>query len=66
MSGFDLAIRHITEGMAYSWDLTVVLGLGIVLPAALREKLLSGKTGPEEAAYVHAIYARQQLSRLAR
>jgi hypothetical protein len=66
MSRFELAIRHITEGMAYSWDLTVVLGLGIVLPDSLREKLLSGRTGPEEAAYVYAIYTRAQLSHLRR
>ncbi len=64
MSGFDLAIRHITDGMAYSWDLTVVLGLGIALPASFREKLLSGNTGSEEAAYVSALYTREQLGSL--
>ena len=61
MSCFEMAIKHIADGTAYSWDLTVVLGHGITLPDSLRAQLLSGKTGPEEADYVAMLYARKQL-----
>ncbi|NTV94119.1 MAG: hypothetical protein HGA75_01715 [Thiobacillus sp.] len=64
MTSFDMAIRHIAEGTTYSWDVTVLLGLGIVLSATLREKMLRGRTSPEEAAYVTALYTRKLLGRV--
>ena len=62
MKSFEMAIKHITDGAAYSWDLTVVLGVGITSPDSFREKILSGKTGPEDAAYVFTLYTRKQRS----
>ena len=61
MNRYEMAIKHIADGTAYSWDLTVVLGLGITISDTLRKKLLCGKTGPEEASYVAKLYSRKQL-----
>lgn len=63
MTTFDTVVRHIAQGTTYSWDLTVLVGLGLAIPAALRDKLLHGRTTPDEAAYVTSIYAGQQLHR---
>lgn len=61
MTSFEIVIKHIAEGTTYSWDLTVLLGLGLVLSAALRDKLLRGRTGQDEAACVTALYTRKLL-----
>jgi hypothetical protein len=62
MTNFEMAVRHIAEGTAYSWDLTILLGLGLVISGALRDNLLVGKTSLEEAAYISSLYARKQLA----
>lgn len=63
MTLFETVIRHIAEGVSYSWDLTILLGLGLVLSETLRRKLIQGRTSSEEAAYVTALYTRRQLDR---
>jgi len=62
MSQVETVIKHIAEGTTYSWDLTVLLGLGIAVPASLRDKLLQSTTTGKEAEYVRSAYARQQHS----
>lgn len=62
MTNLESVITHITKGTTYSWDLTVLLGLGITIPAALRSKLLQSKTSAEEAEWVRSAYTGQQLS----
>lgn len=63
MTSYETAIKHIAQGTTYSWDLTVLLGLGIAVPEALRNKLLKGGTTPDEAAYVASMYTRKLLRR---
>lgn len=63
MSSYETVIRHIAQGTTYSWDLTVLLGLGLTLPAPLREALLRSRTTPDQAAYVSALYTRKLLDR---
>jgi hypothetical protein len=62
MTVFEIAIGHIAEGSGYSWDVTVLLGLGIALSTSLREKVLAGQTCLDDAAYISALYARKQLA----
>jgi hypothetical protein len=62
MTSYDIALSHISQGRSYSWDLTVLLGLGIPISTPLRDKLLRGKTSSDEAAFVRAIYVRRLLS----
>jgi hypothetical protein len=54
------------RGVTYSWDLTVLLGLGIPVPRPLREKLLCSKTSVDEAAYVTSAYTGKLLSHWSR
>jgi hypothetical protein len=63
MTSYETAIRHIAQGTTYSWDLTVLLGLGLAIPATLRDKLLQSRTTADEAAFVTAIYTRKLLDR---
>lgn len=63
MTRFETAIRHISQGTSYSWDLTVLLGLGLTISTPLREKLLQGRATAEEAAYVTALYTGKLLAR---
>lgn len=63
MTSFETVIRHISQGASYSWDLTVLLGLGLTVSEPLRRKLLSGRTTAEEAAYVTALYTGKLLGR---
>jgi len=62
MTKLETVLSHMSHGTTYSWDLTVLLGLGIPVPFPLREKLLQSKTTSEEAAYVMSVYTRNQLS----
>lgn len=62
MTSYDIALCHIAQGESYSWDLTVLVGLGIPIPDPLRAKLLRGRTTADEAAMVRAMYTRRLLS----
>lgn len=62
MTNMETVIRHIAEGTTYSWDLTVLLGLGIVVTESLRTKLLQSKTTADEAAYVRSAYLKRLLT----
>ena len=62
MTKLETVLSHMSDGTTYSWDLTVLLGLGIPVPFHLREKLLQSKTTSEEAAYVMSVYTKNQLS----
>jgi hypothetical protein len=61
MTNFDTVIRHIQQGSTYSWDLTALVSLGLVVPERLREKLLQSKATPDEAALVTSMYTRELL-----
>lgn len=63
MTSYETAIKHVADGTTYSWDLTVLMGLGIAIPDQLREKLLCGKTGLEDASYIVKLYSRKQVGR---
>jgi hypothetical protein len=62
MTKLETVLSHMSDGTTYSWDLTVLLGLGIPVPFRLREKLLRSKTTSEEAAYVVSAYTGKLLS----
>ncbi|TCJ11753.1 hypothetical protein EZJ19_13920 [Parasulfuritortus cantonensis] len=66
MTCFETVIRHISQGTTYSWDLTVLLGLGLALSLPLRQRLLQGGTSQEDAAYVTSMYTGKLLRRLGR
>lgn len=59
MRELNLALAHISEGTAYSWDLTTLISLGIPVSHQFRQKLLSGATTQEDAAQL-----RKQVSML--
>jgi len=61
MTPFDTAIQHINQGTTYSWDLTVLVGLGIDISAHLKTMLLQGNTSTEDAALVISLHIRNQL-----
>jgi hypothetical protein len=63
MTSFDTVIRHINQGTTYSWDLTILIGLGLAISAPLREKLLRSRTTSDEAAIVTSMYTRKLLER---
>jgi hypothetical protein len=56
MTQFDTVVGHVNQGVTYSWDLTVLVGLGIVIPDRLRETLLRSRTTTEDAALLTSIY----------
>lgn len=62
MTNFELALSHMAKGTTYSWDLTVLLGLGIPISSALRDNLLHSRTTADEAAYIRYIHTRRLLS----
>jgi hypothetical protein len=62
MTNYETVLTHMIHGTTYSWDLTVLLGLGISVPDHLREKLLLSKTTADEAAYVTSAYTGRLLS----
>ena len=57
MSNYETVLHHMVLGTTYSWDLTVLVGLGIPVSTPLREKLLRSRTTEAEAADVMAAYA---------
>ncbi len=61
MTNIDTVIRHITQGQTYSWDLTMLMGLGLPVSPDLRAKLLNSRTTPDEAALVTSLYLGQQF-----
>jgi hypothetical protein len=66
MSNFQTVLSHMNRGTTYSWDLTVLLGLGIPVAGPLRENLLHSKTTTVEAAYIASLYTGRLLSRWAK
>ena len=62
MTNFETVLRHIHQGSTYSWDLTVLLGLGIAVSGSLREKLLQSSTTVDEEALITSIYTRKLLN----
>ncbi|GEM_PF-3091065 len=63
MNEFQQVLTHIHQRTTYSWDLTVLLGLGIAVPGPLRHALLRGETREDEAAMVTSLYTRLLLER---
>ena len=62
MTNFETVLRHIHQGSTYSWDLTVLLGLGIAVSGSLRKKLLQSSTTVDDEALVTSIYTRKLLN----
>jgi hypothetical protein len=60
MSPLDIALSHIARGTAYSWDLTVLIGLGIPVSRQLRKKLLAGATTQQDADRLRALAGWQE------
>ena len=63
MNEFRHVIDHIRQGTSYSWDVTVLLGLGLALSTPLRQSLLKGEARDDEAAMVTSLYTRLLLER---
>lgn len=66
MTKYETVLSHMSQGNTYSWDLTVLIGLGIPISNHLRQKLLQSRTTVDEAAYVRAAYTGKLLSNLSR
>lgn len=54
MRALSLALAHLLQGTTYSWDLTILLGMGIPLSAPLRLRLLRGSPTREDADFILA------------
>jgi hypothetical protein len=54
MTTLAVVLAHIAQGTTYSWDLTVLLSLGITVSNPLRERLLRGLTTQADAEQVLA------------
>lgn len=63
MTSYELMLVHVAQGVTYSWDLTVLIGLGIPVSLAFRQRLLQSRTTADDAACVRALYARKLLGR---
>ena len=63
MRALSIALLHISDGTAYSWDLTTLIGFGIPVSYQLRQKMLSGSTTKEDADLLRAFLRRQKKSR---
>lgn len=50
MRELHLALTHISQGTAYSWDLTTLIRFGVPVSYQLRQRLLSGASTQEDAA----------------
>ena len=66
MTNYETVLDHMAQGTTYSWDLTVLMGLGIPVSDHLRMLVLQSRTTPDEAAYVRSIYAGKLLAGLPR
>lgn len=63
MSPLDIALAHIAHGTSYSWDLTVLISLGIPISPQLRQKMLAGATTQKDADQVRALLRKQAKAR---
>jgi hypothetical protein len=61
LTPFETVLQHIKQGTTYSWDLTMLLSLGMPIPDNLRIKILQSGTSAVEAALVTSIYTRKLL-----
>jgi hypothetical protein len=52
MTTLSVVLAHISQGSTYSWDLTVLLSLGVPISNQLRERLLLGSTTQADAEQV--------------
>lgn len=64
MTNYETVLEHLDHGTTYSWDLTVLMGLGIPVSDHLRNLVLQSRTTPDEAAYVRSAYAGKLLADL--
>jgi hypothetical protein len=62
MTRYQTVIRHVTDGTTYSWDLTQLVGFGLVIAPPLREKLLLSRTTPVDAAEITSLYVCRLLA----
>lgn len=63
MGPLDIALSHIAHGTTYSWDLTVLISLGIPVSHQLRKKLLAGGTTQQDADRLRALVRRHERER---
>ena len=59
MTALDIVLSHITQGTTYSWDLTVLISLGVPVSSLLRQRLLAGLTTQVDADQLRTIVHRQ-------
>lgn len=60
MRALRTALSHVSNGTAYSWDLTTLIGFGIPVSFQLRQKMLSGATTKEDADQLRAFLRKQK------
>jgi hypothetical protein len=63
MRELDMALTHITDGTTYSWDLTILISLGIPVSSQLRQRLLAGSTTKEDADQLRALLRKKAKAR---
>ena len=55
MRPVDLALSHVAQGIAYSWDLTTLISIGVPISFQLRQKLLAGSTTKADAEHLRSL-----------
>jgi hypothetical protein len=63
MRALATALTHISDGTAYSWDLTTLISFGVPVSCQLREKLLSGATTKDDADQLRALMRKLKRGR---